>query len=303
MIDWKIGILLVICVVLMVWLGVEGFEQFVKSNQQLLSMKYGLGKVDSKNDFSKTGKTASDFSSEAAFRSASIWQGKNQGDDENIYKDLLSGSMTEADIRRMDRDPSGRPRGAAPRWLTYFDDTDYSPGSPDWKNSSSGSYLQRRTGSRWNDTAYKDELYYNEDAKGGRHLIQCDPDDFNCIRELSYSDPNYTPMDFPGSWSQQFGGTSTSGNSTSGTSFDEQLKRALEVLQQQMQTQQTQTPSVPVTPAGSSSSSNAGTTNAGGTDLANCLADCLSKYKITSPTDAQLRACLALCSTGPATGA
>ncbi len=308
MIDWKLGILLVVCVVLMIWLGIEGFEQFVRSNQQLLSIKYGLGKVDSKNEFSKIGKTASDFRTASDYITASNWQGDNQGDNQNIYKELRSGKITEDDIRRMDRDPTSRQRGAAPRWLVYFDDTDYSPGSPDWKNSSSGSYLERRTGSRWNETAYKDELYYDKDAVGGRHLIRCAEDDFDCIRKLSYSDPDYAPMDFPGSWSQQFGGTSTNG-----TSFDEQLKRALQVLQQQAATQKMQTPSSPVAPASPASSSqradanaggaNAGGANAGGNDLATCLADCLTKYNITSPTTAQLQACLALCSTGPATGA
>ncbi len=303
MIDWKIGILLVICVVLMVWLGVEGFELFVKSNQQLLSMRYGLGKVDSRNEFSKTGKTASDFPTASDYKSASIWQYENQGDNQNIYKELRSGKITEDDIRRMDRDPSGRQRGAAPRWLVYFDDTDYSPGSPDWKNSSSGSYLERRTGSRWNDTAYKDELYYDKDAVGGRHLIRCSEDDFDCIRKLSYSDPDYKPMDLQGNWTQQFGGTGTNG-----TSFDEQLKRALQVLQQQAAAQKTQAPSSPVAPASPASSSqsagaNAGGANTTGTNIISCIARCLTVMGITEPSTDDFNACKALCSKTAITGA
>ena len=289
MLDLKLGILLVVCVVFMVWLGVEGFELFVRSNQQLLSMKYGLGKVDAKNDFSKIGKTASDFPSASAYKSASNWQGTNQGDNANIYKDYKLASLVDADadIRRLDRDPSSRPSGGPARWLTYFDDTDYS-----------ASDIVRRTGSRWNDTAYVDSDYYKEDATGGRHLIQCKSDDFDCIRNLSYSDPDYQPMDRQGNWQQQFGGTGTAGGNPDTATFDQQLQRALQVLQQaQIRNQQTQGNAAPA-PAGGSGSTptaDAAAATSASADLPACLAECLADNKIVSPTAAELNACYVLC--------
>ncbi len=283
MFDKRLALLLIVCVVFMVWLGVEGFAAFVKSPQQMMSIKFGLGKVVDNNTKFEVAKTASDFPNEAAYRSASIWQALNMSDKENIYRELIKGKITEDDIRKMDRDPEQRDRKKGPaKWLSYFDATDYSANSPDIVRTSSGSYLKKRTGSRWNDTSYIDSQYFEEDSQGGRQLMQCAPDDFNCIRLLSYSDPGYQPYQSDGSWQTQFGGT-PAGTDASAT---DAARRAAEILAQQARRAAATATQGSVTPAGSpGSASNAPAPSASpSTDVSKCLIDTVVLITNNFPT-------------------
>lgn len=283
MFDKRLVLLLIVCVVFMVWLGIEGFAAYRKTPQQMLALKYGLGKVVG-NEF-EIAKTASDFPNEAAYRSASIWQAMNMSDKENIYRELMAGKITEDDIRRMDRDPESRDRLKGPaKWLSYFDATDYSATSPDIVRTSSGSYYQRRTGSRWNDTSYIDSQYFEEDAQGGRHLMQCAPDDFNCIRLLSYADPGYQPIQSDGSWQTQFGGTSTP--APTNATAQEAAMRAAQVLAQQMQRQQQTAAAGSPAPAapGSASIAAGAPSSTPNTDIAKCLIDTAALITTNFPT-------------------
>jgi hypothetical protein len=285
MFDKRLVLLLIVCVVFMVWLGVEGFAAYRKTPQQMLSLKYGLGKVVG-NEFEVV-KTASDFPNEAAYRSASIWQAMNMSDKENIYRELMEGKITEEDIRKMDRDPEtrDRTRGAA-KWLSYFDATDYRADSPDLVRTSSGSYYERRTGSRLNDTSYIDSQYFEEDSQGGRQLMQCAADDFACIRLLSYADPGYQPIQSDGSWQSQFGGGGSTPAPTNATAQEAAI-RAAQVLAQQMQQQQQTAAAGPVAPAaapGSASIAAGAPSATPNTDIAKCLIDTAALITTNFPT-------------------
>ena len=289
MFDSKLLFLLIVCVVFMVWLGVEGFALFKRTPQQMMALKFGLGKVTG-TEF-EINKTASDFANETAYRSASIWQALNMSDKQNIYKDLMDGKISEADIRRMDRDSGSRPKSGPAKWLNYYDATDYSASSPDMVYTSSGSYLQKKTGSRWNDTSYVDTQYFDEDAKGGRHLVQCNENDFNCLRNLTWGDPNYQPF--------KFGGTPA--NAIMEQTNDPQVQRAIQVLQQQVQQQMQTQAQTQVQPAGNqfapSTIPGVSSVVSPPTDIPKCISDCLLRFNITSPTTEQLRSCFSLCST------
>lgn len=267
----------------MVWLGVEGFAAFVRSPQQMMSIKFGLGKVVDNNTKFEVVKTASDFPNEAAYRSASTWQALNISDKENIYRKLIEKKITEDDIRKMDRDPERRDRTKGPaKWLSYFDATDYSADSPDLVRTSSGSYLQKRTGSRWNETSYIDSLYFNEDSDGGRQLMQCAPDDFNCIRLLSYSDPGYQPYQSDGSWQTQFAGTPASTDA----SATEAARRAAQILAEQVRRAAATAAQGSVAPAsnpGSASPAPAPSATSN-TNVSNCLIDTVVLITNNFPT-------------------
>lgn len=201
MLDIKLIILLIVCVSFMVYLGVEGFAQY-QSYTDRLAAKYGLSSE------SGSMKTASDFASASDYISASMWQAQNiSGQTPNLYKMLSQGVTTRDDIRKLitNMSASGSDKPVDPKWLTYYDATDYS-----------ASNIEHKTGSRWNETSYIDTVNYNKDASGGRHLIHCDPDDFACIRLLGYSDPNYQPYQGDQSWNAptQPGSASQSTNSS-----------------------------------------------------------------------------------------
>lgn len=277
MFDKRLVLLLIVCVVFMVWLGIEGFIAYIRSPQQMMSLKFGLGKVTGGTEF-EVNKTASDFPNEGAFRSASIWQALNMSDKKNIYREFaLDKKLDEKDaeaaeekIRKMIRDPNASRRGPS-KWLSFFDATDYSANSPDIVRTSSGSYLQKRTGSRWNETSYIDSLYFEEDSDGGRQLMQCAPDDFACIRLLSYSDPGYQPYQSDGSWMSQFGGGGAAPTDTSAT---EAAIRAARALAEQRQRAAATAAQGAVAPAGASSNQQApAPSSTPDTDISKCLID------------------------------
>lgn len=203
MIDTKLIILFAVCIIFMVYLGVEGFAQY-QSYSDRLAAQYGLVKSFNYktssdvcgNEIISTGsvqyKTASDFPNLAAYKTASEWQAQNMGGQvQNIYQMLSPGTTTRDDIRKMitDMSASGSGKPVDKRWLTYYDATDYTASNP-----------EKKTGSRWNETSYIDTVNYDRDASGGRHLIQCAPNDFNCIRLLGYSDPSYQPYQGDTAW-------------------------------------------------------------------------------------------------------
>lgn len=213
MIDSKLIILFVVCVIFMVYLGVEGFAAYT-SYSQMLAAKYGTLN-------SKTGSSQSDAELTAkyqamnlsgselanAVKAAKEWQSYNANPSNDLYKTLAGGQTTMEDIKKtIGKGDKGKMQDK--KWLTYYDATNYDPDSPDIIKTASGSYLQKRTGSRLNETSYIDTVYFNEDTQkaGGRTLVQCKSDDFNCIRNLTYSDPNYQPYQGDSSWQTQFGG-------------------------------------------------------------------------------------------------
>lgn len=200
MIDVKLVLLLVVCVSFMVYLGVEGFAQY-QSYSERLRARYGLV------DRSGSMKTASDFPNEAAYKAAREWEQYNLSGSniKDLYKKLTTGVLTTRDIRaRIGTGDKGKMPNKS--WLTYYDATDYREDGPDFVRTASGNYYNKRTGSRLNETTYLDTQNFNQDAVGGRTLTQCRSDDFNCIRNLSYSDPNYRPYQGDTSWQAQFGG-------------------------------------------------------------------------------------------------
>jgi hypothetical protein len=185
----------------MVYLGVEGFAQY-QSYSERLRAKYGLS-----GGASGSMKTASDFPNEAAYKAAQEWEASNLSGSniQDLYKKLTTGVLTMSDIKAQ---IGTGDKGKMPNknWLTFYDATDYSEDGPDFVRTASGNYYNKSTGSRLNETSYIDTQTFSEDAAGGRTLTQCRSDDFNCIRNLSYSDTNYQPMQGDTSWQTQFGG-------------------------------------------------------------------------------------------------
>ncbi len=195
MFETKLVILLIICVTFMVYLGVEGFAQY-QSYSERLKTKYGLQGSGSAK------KTASDFPSQAAYEAAKLWDEYNTSGSniKDLYKKMQDGVVTTKDIRAL---IGTGDKGKTPNksWLTFYDATDYSIDGPDYVRTASGNYFNKKTGSRLNETTYVDTQYFNEDSRGGRTLVQCRSDDFNCIRNLSYSDSSYQPYQGDASWS------------------------------------------------------------------------------------------------------
>jgi hypothetical protein len=249
MIDKKLILLLVISVSFMVYLKVEGFAQY-QSNKDRMRAIYGLG-----GGASGSMKTASDFPNEAAYKAAQEWEASNfSGSNiQDLYTKLRKGLLTTSDIR--DRIGTGD-KGKTPN-------TDYDESGPDFVRTASGNFYNKRTGSRLNETTYIDTQYFNEDAVGGRTLTQCRSDDFNCIRNLSYSSNDYQPIQGDTSWDTQFGGA-----------------------QQQQQQQQQQPPSMP--------------SNAGNEDISSCVTRCLNAFGGGMPTTENITACNTLCRNNPA---
>ena len=256
MIDKKLILLLVISVSFMVYLKVEGFSQY-QSNRDRMRAIYGLG-----GGASGSMKTASDFPNEAAYKAAQEWEASNfSGSNiQDLYTKLRKGLLTTSDIR--DRIGTGD-KGKTPNksWLTFYDATDYDESGPDFVRTASGNFYNKRTGSRLNETTYIDTQYFNEDAVGGRTLTQCRSDDFNCIRNLSYSSNDYQPIQGDTSWDTQFGG---GGGST------------------------------PAAAAAAAAATAAGS-DANSTEIASCVTRCLNQYSSGKPTAERITACVTLC--------
>jgi hypothetical protein len=282
MVDTKLLILLVVCVTFMVYLSVEGFAAY-QSYSQMLAAKYGtlntktgsaMSDADLVSKYSAMNLSGSALQN--AIDSAKQWQNYNINPNNDLYKKLRGNLVTTDDIRSL---IGSGDKGKTPNksWLTYYDATDYSPNSSDIVRTASGSFLQKRTGSRLNETSYIDTMYFNEDSSGGKMLTQCRSDDFNCIRNLSYSDPNYQPVQGDTSWLSQFGGAAQTQTPTNSAGFP-----------------------IPA-PVGGSNAAPAGGSNAaparGSTankTVVDCIIDCLNKYG-GSLTQERIRACSLLC--------
>lgn len=198
-----IGILVVV-VVAMVYLSVEGFYAYT-SYSEYLRAKYGLSaSTDTASMTASELKTRTDWNS-------TYGQSASQ---QKLY-DLIRKSGNLDDIRKLMADPSAKlPKS----WLTYFDDTDYTNkicvatesgsecgyGESVCTTTGSGSdakktcTIQKKTGSRLNTSANtRNPEYTNLDNPGGKFLTQCDSNDFNCIRNLTFADGNYQPYTMP----------------------------------------------------------------------------------------------------------
>lgn len=235
MIDSKLIILFVVCVIFMVYLSVEGFAAY-SSYRQMLAAKHGTLKVTTGSNNEKIESIMTDdeltnkykamnlSGSELAnaVKAAKEWQKYNAKPSNDFYKKLQDDKITVEDIRKTNR-TGDDDKIKDKKWLTYYDATIYGENSPDIVRTASGSFLQKRTGSRWNETSYIDTVNFIEDIKkaGGRTLVQCKSDDFNCISNLTYSDPNYRPYQGDSSWQMQFrGGPGTGGTpSTNAAGF------------------------------------------------------------------------------------
>jgi hypothetical protein len=194
--------ILIAVVIGMVYLSVEGFYAY-QSYSDYLKQKYGM---------TPTTDTASMTASEIARRIEWNTDNMPSASQENLYA-LLRKSGNLDEIRKFMKDPQAKVPKA---WLTYFDDTDYSNkicvptltgsecGYGDAVCTGSGSdrncTIQKRTGSRYNSVPNtQNSDYLDIDNPGGKFLTQCRSDDFNCIRNLTYADPNYRPYSMPSS--------------------------------------------------------------------------------------------------------
>jgi hypothetical protein len=192
--------ILLIVVIAMVYLSVEGFYAY-SSYSDYLKSKYGMTPgMD----------TASMTASEIKRRLEWTANNSPSASQKNLYESIRkSGNLDE--IKKLMADPAAK---VPKEWLTYFDDTDYEKkicvktktgsecGYGDSVCTGSGSDLsctiQKRTGSRLNTSANtRNPEYANIDNPGGKFVTQCDSNDFNCIRNLSFADANYSPYSMP----------------------------------------------------------------------------------------------------------
>jgi hypothetical protein len=200
---YLLGSILLIVVVAMVYLSVEGFYAYT-SYSDYLKQKYGM--VPGMD-------TASMSASEAKFRLAWTADNAPSASQMNLY-DLIRKSGNLDEIKKLMKDPAAK---IPKEWLTYFDDTDYSnrvcASAPVQSGSVCGygegvvctgsgedlrCNIKPKTGSRLNTSANtRNPTYSNLDSAGGKYLTQCDSNDFNCIRNLTFADANYRPYSMP----------------------------------------------------------------------------------------------------------
>ena len=269
--------ILLIVVIAMVYLSVEGFYVFL-TNRELLQSKLGI--LPGMN-------TASMPAEELKRRMEWMADNAPSGSQKNLYDSIRnSGNLNE--IQKLMKDPSAK---LPKEWLTYFDDTDYENkicvqkktgsecgyGDPVCTGSGSDRScdIKKRTGSRLNTTANtRNPEYSNLDNPGGKYLTQCDSNDFNCIRNLSFADANYKPYSMP--TSDLFG------------AFDDSLTKPFPNY-----TPGTMNPTG-AGPSGPSAGPSAGlkTLPKTAADAITCMKDCIGKYG-SSATN--LDACSKLC--------
>ncbi len=200
---YLLGGILVFVVVAMVYLSVEGFYAY-RSYSDYLKQKYGM--TASMN-------TSSMAASDIKARMDWMTDNNQTASQQKLY-DLIRKSGNLDDIRKLMKDPSAK---IPKQWLTYFDDTDYNKKvclSAPVKSGSVCGYgegiictgsgsdtvcnVKPKTGSRLNTSANtRNPEYSNLDSSGGKYLTQCDSNDFNCIRNLSFADANYRPYSMP----------------------------------------------------------------------------------------------------------
>lgn len=154
--------------------AVEGFAQY-KSYKDVLAAKHGLGS-GSEN------MTASEIAQRAA------WDKLHTYNQEDLYAALKSGKLTPAQLR--DMVGTANPKG--PRTASHLIDiTDYSPSSSDY-DAATGKYNYRykavidEYGQAINPDTFEEDLRLTQ----GKFLKQCDSNDFNCIRMMSYATGN-----------------------------------------------------------------------------------------------------------------
>jgi hypothetical protein len=278
---YLLGGILVIVVIAMVYLSIEGFYAYT-SYSDYLKQKYGMAP-----GMDTTSMSASEIERRME------WTADNAPSASQVkLYDLIRKSGNLDEIRKLMKDPSAK---VPKEWLTYFDDTDYEKktcvqtktgsecGYGDSVCTGSGSdyscKIQKRTGSRLNTSANtRNPTYSNIDNIGGKYLTQCDSNDFNCIRNLTFADSNYRPYSMP--TSDLFG------------AFDDSLTKPFPSY-----TPGTTNPTgtnnptnTPATPAATTTPPKLPKTAA---DAIACMTECIGKYGSTSIT---LDACSKLCS-------
>ena len=271
---YLLGGILVVVVVAMVYLSVEGFYAY-RSYSDYLKQKYGMtANMD----------TASMSACEVKARMDWMTDNKQTASQKKLY-DLIRKSDNLDEIKKLMKDPEAK---IPKQWLTYFDDTDYEKkicvqtktgsecGYGESVCTGSGSdrscKIQKRTGSRLNTSANtRNPEYSNIDNLGGKYLTQCDSNDFNCIRNLSFADSNYRPYSMP--TSDLFG------------AFDDSLTKPFPSY-----TPGTNNPtSTPATPAATTGPPKIPQSAA---EAITCMTDCIGKY---GSSVSNLEACGKLC--------
>ncbi len=270
--------ILVAVVVAMVYLSVEGFYAY-QSYSDYLKQKYGMTPgMDTASMSASEIKRRIEWSTDT--------MPSLSGSRENLY-DLIRNADNLDALRKFMKDPSAK---IPKQWLTYFDDTDYSNkicvptltgsecGYGDAVCNGSGSdrscKIQKRTGSRLNTSANtRNPDYLNIDNPGGKFLTQCDSNDFNCIRNLTFADANYRPYSMPSS--DLFG------------AFDNSLTSPFPSYPQGSMAPTTIPTPPPTTPPPSLPKS--------AEEAVACMKDCIGKYGSTAKN---LDSCSSLCSSG-----
>lgn len=270
-----IGILIVV-VVAMVYLSVEGFYAY-SSYSDYLQQKYGITASMDTSKLSDAERQARVQWSEMAGNSAS---------QEKLYDLIRNGNNLDA-IKQFMKDPTAK---LPKEWLTYFDDTDYENkicvptatgsecGYGEAACTGSGAdrncTIQKKTGSRLNTSANtRNPEYSNLDNPGGKYLTQCDSNDFNCIRNLSFADGNYQPYTMP--------------TSDIFSAYDSSLLNPYQTYPKG----QDASMSSPST-TGVTSTPTTVTVPKSALDAINCMKDCIARY---GSSVANLEACSKLC--------
>ena len=173
-IDPKLLILLVVCVVLLSLIAIEGFAQY-KSYTDMLRAKYGLS--------SSASMTASEYARRLE------WETDNISDKSDLYAALRSGKMTWAEVQKLTAAASPK---LAKTGSYKRDITDY---RVDPTTSSDWDAVNKRYNYKYETVYTTDKLQYinqptfEADLRltQGKVLSQCAPDDFNCMRYMTYA--------------------------------------------------------------------------------------------------------------------
>lgn len=277
MVSQKITLIsiLLIVVVAMVYLSVEGFYAYT-SYSELLKSRLGM-----------TADTNTASMTQSEIKRRMDWMTDNipSASQVNLY-DLIRKSGNLDEIRKLMADPTAK---VPKEWLTYFDDTDYKnkicvqtrTGSEcgygesicTGSGSDRGCEIQKKTGSRLNTAANtRNPTYSNLDNPGGKYLTQCDSNDFNCIRNLSFADSNYKPYAMP--TADLFG------------AFDDSLTKPFPSYAPG-NAAPTSTPATPATPTTTPKLPQTAA------DAITCMKDCIGRY---GSSVVNLDACSKLCS-------
>jgi len=173
-IDPKLLILFVVCVVLLSLIAIEGFAQY-KSYTDMLRAKYGLS--------SSASMTASEYARRLE------WEKDNLSYKSKLYDDLRSGKMTWEQVQKLTASVGAKlaKTGSYKRDITDYriNPTD----SPDWDAVNNRYNYKYETVYTTDKLQYINQPTFEQDLRltQGKRLSQCAPDDFNCMRYMTYA--------------------------------------------------------------------------------------------------------------------